>query len=133
MAKLIEHSLYPREFATGLLAGPAHFTLFKDADYEIEETWEGEEDLTGGSITWLIAAESVDLSGDLESISTELSISTGGGGIAIDNGIMGVFTCTIADSDTEGIAPGRYIVVPRLTLSGSDILPAASYPITILA
>lgn len=129
MARTIEHKLWPRDAAIDYIV--PHYCVYKDADYEIREQWMGDEDLTGGSITWMIVAESADLSGDLDSVSTELSLSTGGGTVAITDGTEAVFTCTIADGDTASIAPGRFLVIPRITLSGGDILISPKYPIFI--
>lgn len=131
MATTIEHHLLPRKSLIRLRTGPAHFSLVKDADYEIRERWHGGEDLSSATITWMIAAESVDVSADMDAINTELSIGTAGGQVSVEDGLYGLFYCTVNDTDTEGIEPGRYIVVPRITLSGGDILPASAYPIDI--
>lgn len=71
------------------------------------------QDITGWSLSWQLKA-------DVTDVAALLTKTTGGNGIVLTAPTSGVCTVTIADNDTDALAPGSYVHELKRTDPGSE-------------
>lgn len=76
------------------------------------------QDITGWSLSWMLKASLADA--DVSALLTKTNAS----GITLTTPTSGVCTVSIADTDTDGIAAGRYVHELKRTDSASETVLA---------
>jgi len=113
----------------------ADFVIPKDADFSIAETLTG-QDITGATITWMLLPPDTRFDGDLDDLVAVALVAKDNAtltGVTLTTPGSGLFTVTLEPADTEGIAPGPYLVAIRYETSSADMVGVDSYEVSVVA